>query len=106
MSSGAESLRAARLCALAAAIFFAATAQVFAHAALISSQPADRAVLASSPDRFILIFNELVTPLRLQLIDNRGEATPLTNVVQHNMSLILRAPAPLGQGTHALSWRV
>ena len=79
---------------------------MFAHAALISSQPADRAVLSSSPDRFILIFNEPVTPLRLQLIDNRGEATPLTNIVQHNMSVIVRAPAPLGQGTHALSWRV
>ena len=106
MSFGAATLCAARLCVLAALIIFAATLQALAHAALISSQPADRAVLASSPDRFILIFNEPVTPLRLQLIDNRGEAMPLTNVVQHNMSLILRAPVPLGQGTHALSWRV
>ena len=100
---------AARLLAFAALILigFAPVQRALAHASLISSQPEDGAVLRESPERFILIFNEPVAPLRLQLIDRGGQATPLTEIVQHNMTLIVRPPrSSLDQGTHALSWRV
>ena len=100
---------AARLLAFAALILigFAPVQRALAHASLISSQPEDGAVLRESPERFILIFNEPVAPLRLQLIDRGGQATPLTEIVQHNMTLIVRPPrSALDQGTHALSWRV
>lgn len=100
---------AARLLAFAALILigFAPVQRALAHASLISSQPEDGAVLRESPERFILIFNEPVAPLRLQLIDRGGQATPLTEIVQHNMTLIVRPPrGALDQGTHAPSWRV
>ena len=98
----------ARLFALAVTILIGlAPAQTaLAHASLISSQPEDGAVLSASPARVILIFNEPVAPLRMQVIDRRGEATQLTDIVQHNNSVILRMPGTLDQGTHALSWRV
>ncbi len=101
-------LAMARLFALAVTVLIGlAPAQTaLAHASLISSQPQDGAVLRESPERFILIFNEPVAPLRLQLIDRLGKATPLTEVVQHNMAVIVRPPGTLDQGTHALSWRV
>ena len=98
----------ARLFALAVIILIGLTPDqtALAHASLISSQPEDGAVLRESPQRFILIFNEPVAPLRLQLIDGLGKATPLTNIVQHNMAVIVRPPGTLDQGTHVLSWRV
>lgn len=78
-----------------------------AHASLVSSQPEDGAVLRESPELVILIFNEPVAPLRLQLIDRSGQVTPLTDIVQRNMTVLVRPPQGLlGQGTHALSWRV
>lgn len=102
-------LGAGRLFALAALVLIglAPAQKALAHASLISTQPEDGAVLRDAPERFILIFNEPVAPLRLQLIDRRGQATPLTDIVQHNMTVIVRPPPGLlDQGTHALSWRV
>jgi copper transport protein len=102
-------LGALRLFALAVLILIgvAPVRTALAHASLISTQPEDGAVLREPPERFILIFNEPVAPLRLQLIDRRGQITPLTDIVQHNMTVIVRPPPGLlDQGTHALSWRV
>src|SRR6186997_1138914 len=111
----AEKMKAERLTrgvarlALAVMILLAqAPAQTaLAHASLVSSQPEDGAVLRESPELVILIFNEPVAPLRLQLIDRSGQVTPLTDIVQRNMTVLVRPPQGLlGQGTHALSWRV
>ncbi len=77
-----------------------------AHASLISAQPEEGAVLDASPERLILIFNEPISPLRLQLIDPRGQATALTDVVQHDATIVATVPGVLQQGTHVLSWRV
>jgi copper transport protein len=108
MRAAPPKLLPARLFALAVMVLIglAPANTALAHASLISSQPQDRAVLAVSPERVILIFNEPVSPLRLQLIDPRGQAAPLTNIVQHNNTVIVRVPPVLDQGTHALSWRV
>ena len=101
-------LRIGRFAALAVIMLIglAPVRTALAHASLMSSQPADRAVLAAPPSRVILMFNEPVSPLRLQVLGPRGAATQLTDIVQHNNSVILRMPAALEQGTHALSWRV
>jgi copper transport protein len=100
---------ALRLCALAVMVLIGLVPAhtALAHASLISTQPEDGAVLRDPPERFILIFNGPVAPLRLQLIDRRGQVTPLTDIVQHNMTVIVRPPPGLlDQGTHAVSWRV
>jgi copper transport protein len=108
MRAGRARLYAARWLALAVMVLIglAPARTALAHASLVSSQPEDRAVLPASPERVILIFNEAVSPLRLQLIDPRGKATPLSNIVQHNAAVIVRVPAMLDPGTHVLSWRV
>jgi copper transport protein len=98
----------ARLVCLAVMILIglAPVRTALAHASLISSQPEDSAVLSASPERLILIFNEPIAPLRMQVIDRSGAATQLTNIVQHDNTIILKIPNALDQATHALSWRV
>jgi copper transport protein len=99
---------AVRLAALVLIVMLglAPVPRALAHASLISSQPEDGAVLAVPPQRVILIFNEPVKPLKMQVVGRDGQATPLTQIVQHNNSVILRIPVELSHGTHAVSWRV
>jgi copper transport protein len=78
----------------------------FAHASLIAAEPADGAVVASPPERLILVFNEPISPLVLRLIDPEGQVSVLTDVVQHDATLVVLVPPRLRQGTHVLSWRV
>jgi copper transport protein len=85
--------------------------KAFAHANLVSSEPADDAVLATAPKQFILTFNEAVTPLALQLTDPAGSALQLSNVIARDSSLVVQVPDPSapgrsGNGTYVLSWRV
>jgi copper transport protein len=107
MSAGAGR-RLARLIALAAMVVVGLVPArlAFAHASLISAEPADGAVIALPPERLILIFNEPISPLALQLIDPAGQTTALTELAQHDATLIAKVPRRLGQGTHTLSWRV
>ena len=77
-----------------------------AHASLMSSQPEDGAVLSAPPERIILIFNEPVSPLRMQLINRQGKPVPLTDIVQHDNTVIVHLPDAITQGTHGVSWRV
>ena len=48
-----------------------------AHAALVKSEPADRAVVAVPPAALILTFNEPVAPLVMRLIGPRGDPIAL-----------------------------
>ena len=78
-----------------------------AHASLIRSEPADRAVVARSPPTLTLVFNEPVTPLVLRLASGGGEHTiELTDVTAVDATLTVRLPNALPQGTHLVSWRV
>lgn len=81
------------------------TSLAFAHATLVSSDPADSAVLAAAPTRFVLTFNEPVSPLVLRLIDDQGRATQLDYHLEDN-AVVIDQPGPVGKGSHALSWRV
>jgi copper transport protein len=92
------------VCVLLAAVAQAGAA--LAHASLIRSEPADRAVVALPPSMLTLIFNEPVLPLVLRLVGPSGEATELKDVVADNATVTIRLPERLRPGTHLLSWRV
>jgi copper transport protein len=77
----------------------------WAHATLVSSDPADGAVLAAVPSRLVLTFNEPVSPLVLRLIDDKGEATTLAYHIE-DTAVVVDRPGAIGRGSHALSWRV
>jgi copper transport protein len=92
--------------ALALVIAAAYSTELQAHASLISSKPAQGAVVAQSPAALKLTFNEPVSPLALRLLGPTGLATTLDNVVAAGNTLSALLPAALPQGTHLLSWRV
>jgi copper transport protein len=77
----------------------------FAHASLLQSMPADGDVLLEAPRRFVLTFNEPVSPVVMRLIDPDGVGSELSKVETHDEAVVIEAP-PLKTGTHALSWRV
>ncbi|MBN9010376.1 MAG: copper resistance protein CopC, partial [Rhizobiales bacterium] len=89
----------------ALAILVLQTAAAFAHAALVSSDPADGAVLAAAPSRLVLTFNEPVSPLFLRLVDDQGQTTQLSYHLE-GTAVVVDAPGAVSKGSHALSWRV
>ncbi|WP_123151782.1 copper resistance CopC/CopD family protein [Mesorhizobium delmotii] len=97
------------ICLLAAIVLFAAIAapgQAFAHAALVTTEPTDGAVLAQGPAQFSLTFSEPVSPLMLSLVRPDGTPVPLTSFRLDGHALDIDNPQRLGSGTHVLSWRV
>ena len=78
----------------------------WAHATLISADPADRAVIASAPEKFTLTFNEPVTPLVLKLLSTDRPAVLLDHYQLQDRTLLVRAPASLSDGTYRLTWRI
>lgn len=84
----------------------ASASAAYAHASLIRSEPADRAVVAQSPSRVALTFNEPVSPLVFRLLRPNGDATELKEVAADNASVTIALPEGLGPGTHLVSWRV
>jgi len=85
-------------------VAFTSTAAV--HATLLSSEPADGAVIAAAPARLVLAFNEPVSPLVLRLVSPNGATTLLQGSVEGASSLAIALPAGLLPGTHVASWRV
>ncbi len=81
-------------------------APAFAHAVLLNSSPADRAILAESPAVVALAFNEPVQLTSLQLVGRdgtvlrAGETWPLTS------DLTWQVPAILSDGVWLLSYSV
>jgi copper transport protein len=93
-------------CLVAMLLVVAAPTVALAHAALISTEPADGAVLQQSPTRFALTFSEPVSPLVLTLVRPDGAAVPLTSFRLKDQTVEIDNSEPLGKGTHVLSWRV
>ena len=79
-------------------------APVSAHAVLLSTEPADRQVMAIAPKAVVLTFNEPVTPLVIRLIGPDGVV--MTPPARADNAAVVVDVAGLGQGTHVLSWRV
>jgi copper transport protein len=82
------------------------TSAALAHASLIQSEPADRAVVAQPLPKLTLTFNEPVSPLVLRLVHPSGEVVELKNVAVSSATIAVALPAGLLRGTHLLSWRV
>lgn len=82
-----------------------APGHALAHAAFISSQPADGAVVAVAPSVMLLTFSEPVSPLVLRLIRPDGSATDLTGFGTRDAVVAIDLP-DLPDGTSVLSWRV
>src|SRR5271166_4140689 len=82
------------------------TGAAHAHASLIRSEPADRAVVAQPPSELKLTFNEPVSPLVLRLVRPNGEVVELKNIAASAATIAVALPAGLSRGTHLFSWRV
>lgn len=76
-----------------------------AHASLIASDPSNDALLMHAPSSVRLTFNEDVDVLAIQLIDETGAASPVTQIERRGSSLVL-TPSALKDGANVISWRV
>jgi copper transport protein len=79
------------------------------QAALVTSLPADDAVLQHAPGELMLRFNQAVTPLLFKLLLPDGSVQPVqAQRVSQEAPGKLRIGLPLSvvQGTYLLSWRV
>lgn len=88
---------------LVGAVLWAAPAA--AHAALQSTDPADRQVLRLAPATVTLTFNEPVTPIAVQVLDGSGRAVTRDAVSADGM-LQIPLPSGLADGSYLVSWRV
>lgn len=79
---------------------------VQAHGVLLSSIPPENALLDKAPPVATLQFNELVTPLVVQLVAPDGTRTDLTDQLAPGALLTAPLDADLPEGTYVLSWRV
>lgn len=79
--------------------------QGLAHAQLRGAEPAARALLPAPPEEVRLRFNEPITPLQARWFWPDGTVTDVEARAQ-GADLVVPVPDGLGQGTHALSWRV
>ena len=86
-----------------AVLFMTGTA--WAHATLLSSDPADGSVLSQSPKMVQLQFDEIVAPGTIRLIDAGGKAREVaTRAVGQSVLIVM--PDDLPQGTQIVSYRV
>ena len=93
----------AGLAALLSALCIASAA--WAHATLVSSEPADGSVLAEPPKMVQLHFNESVAPAVIGVIDAAGKARDVAaRAVGQSVLIVL--PDDLPQGTQIVSYRV
>ena len=93
----------ASLAALLSALFVANAA--WAHATLLSSEPADGSVLAQPPKMVQLNFNESITPAVIGLIDAGGKTRDIAARAV-GQSVLMVMPDDLPQGTQIVSYRV
>ncbi|MCP3466088.1 CopD family protein [Bradyrhizobium sp. CCGUVB23] len=78
----------------------------WAHAALVSVEPANGSIVASAPKRVELRFNEAVTPGAIRLIDGTGEVREEARVSVFGETISIAVPPDLPQGTAVVSYRV
>ena len=81
--------------------------RVWAHASLLSSEPAEGAVLSTAPTQLVLHFNEPVAPIDLKIVDRSG--APVRDAATARSSgndLILPLHGPLADGVYLVSYRV
>jgi copper transport protein len=77
-----------------------------AHAALVSSEPADGVLINEPPQKIIMKFTEPVSPVVLRLTKPEGGTVNLTGAQLVDDALVIPAPKGLREGTYVLSWRI
>lgn len=82
------------------------SANAFAHASLVSTEPRDGSMVAQAPNKVELRFNEAVTPAVIQLIDAEGRARDDATVHALNETIGITLPDGLPPGTQVISYRV
>ena len=82
---------------------------VLAHAELISSSPANQAILGSSPDQILLRFSEGVDPIgqAILLVDGEGDPVPLGPISQAggDDTISVDVPGTIADGTYVVGWQ-
>jgi copper transport protein len=91
------------IAALLSGLCIAGTA--WAHATLLSSEPADGSVLSQPPKMVQLNFNESITPAVVGLIDADGKTREIAARAV-GQSVLMVMPENLPQGTQIVSYRV
>ncbi|MEN9225879.1 MAG: copper resistance protein CopC [Thermostichus sp. DRC_bins_24] len=77
----------------------------FAHASLLSTFPADGAVLQEAPTQIRLQFNESVQITQLQVLDTTGQALELENLLATGDGPQADLPEGIPEGIYIVSWR-
>lgn len=97
-----------RLLAALATLLLAAgfASAAWAHAALVSVEPASGSMFAAAPKAVELRFNETVTPGAIRLIDGTGRARDDIRVSASGEAISVAMPADLPSGTAVVSYRV
>ncbi len=98
-------LRSALAALIALLLLLAGIQPASAHAALVSAEPRDGAMLVAAPSELVLTFNEPISPLVFTLIAPDGRSdTPKVETAERVVRV--RPSQPLADGTSILSWRV
>lgn len=79
---------------------------VQAHAVLVETIPADRAVLAEAPAQIVLRFNEPVRAVAAQVLDQDARRVAGDDVTSTNDKLRIGLPQTLAAGSYVVSYRV
>ena len=89
-------------------LLFALPGEPAAHSMLLSSEPADGAVVEAGPSRIELRFNEPVVPVALRVIDATGATLhgPGSALRSDDGRVTFELPAPLANGQYVVSYRV
>jgi copper transport protein len=89
------------------ALVFALCENVYGHAVLVETIPADGELLAVAPDRIVVRFNEPVSAIAAQVLDATGrDVTPIDAARVHDGELQIALPPSLTTGTYVVSYRV
>jgi len=95
------------LLAITLAVLTASTSSAAAHAVLVEQEPAADAVLSAPPAEARLRFNEVVTPVVVQVLDASGRAVTAPSAVSEtDTTLHIALPRNLADGSYVVSYRV
>ncbi|SEC73268.1 copper transport protein [Nocardioides exalbidus] len=100
-------LLAALLVPLASFLVLGTAAPASAHATLVSTDPAEGAVLDAAPDQVTFTFNEAVigVPTGIQVFDATGEVVASKATVRE-AELVVELEDEVGEGTLVVVWRL
>jgi copper transport protein len=89
------------------ALILAQSGAAFGHATVLSTEPADGAVLKEAPAAVVIRFNEPVVLISAQVVDASGDAVAQPEPpTEQDMQVRIALPSGLGEGAYVASYRV